>query len=364
MALRDFSSRLSTLVFNDARPLIRPSCASSSALLQKRRNASSTSSNSAPAASAAADIEDLEPSSSLTTPAASEEIIKSFDPVAVSRQRKRQLPASRYNYRSPKYYRGPLHPHQPPPASSPDSRLFTPGPFTLPRLQQTYTSTFAPDILTLTYAHRPPGFSPPPKGERLRSWDGSSPYHKNRPARGPRGGDVLRLLTRPATFRNVPKLTGVTVHTMVAGALEDSAYLHVAGMVVQAITNARVQTHKSKGNVNQWGLREGKHVAVTAELKGEDMYHFVAKVVDVVLPRIKDWRGVKGSSGDSSGNLSFGLTADAMSLFPEIEVNYDMYPPKMIPGCHVTIHTSATNDRDARLLLTSIGIPFYGKQIN
>jgi len=103
---------------------------------------------------------------------------------------------------------------------------------------------------------------------------------------------------------------------------------------------------------------------MTVDLKGEDMYHFLGKCVDVVLPKIKDWRGVKGSSGDSSGNISFGLTNEAVALFPEVEVNYDMYPPKLIPGCHVTIHTSATNDRDARLLLSSIGIPFYGKLVD
>ena len=53
------------------------------------------------------------------------------------------------------------------------------------------------------------------------------------------------------------------------------------------------------------------------------MYHFVSKVVDVVMPRIKDFRGMKGSSGDSSGNLAFGLKEEEVALFPEVEVNYD-----------------------------------------
>ena len=61
-----------------------------------------------------------------------------------------------------------------------------------------------------------------------------------------------------------------------------------------------------------------------AELKGEEMYHFLGKLVDVVLPRIKDWPGIKGSSGDSSGNISFGLVSENVAMFPEIEVNYDM----------------------------------------
>ncbi len=125
------------------------------------------------------------------------------------------------------------------------------------------------------------------------------------------------------TFRNVPQLEKVTVHTMVKWAMEDSAHLHVAGMIVQAITNVRVKTHKARKSVAQWGIREGRHISVTAELRGEDMYHFVGKVVDVVLPRIKDYQGVKGSSGDGSGNISFGFDKECVSGFPEVEVNYD-----------------------------------------
>ncbi|KAI4737768.1 DUF803-domain-containing protein [Aureobasidium sp. EXF-12298] len=287
-----------------------------------------------------------------------------YDPVGRASKRNRQLPASRYKFRPPKYYRGPLHPHQPPPSSDPASRVFVPGPFSAPRLEQTYQSTFESDLMTLAYTHFPPGYKAPAKSPRLRPWEGASPYYKNRPLRGPRGSDVLRLLRKPITFRNVPKLEKITVHTMVKGALDDSAHLHVAGMVMQAISNVRVTTHKTRKNVAGFGLRAGQYVSVTAELRGEDMQHFLAKVIDIVMPKIKEWKGVKGSSGDSSGNLTFGFTPEETALFPEVEVNYDMYPPKMIPGFHVTVHTTATNDRDGRLLLSALGIPFYGKQIN
>lgn len=218
--------------------------------------------------------------------------------------------------------------------------------------------------MTLAYTHFPPGYRAPQKAARLRAWDGPSPYYKGRPLRGPRGADVLRLLRKPITFRNIPQLEKVTVHTMVSEAVGDSAHLHVAGMVVQAITNVRVTAHKTRKSVAGFGTRANQYLSVSAELKGEDMHHFLSKCIDVVMPRIKEWKGVKGSSGDSSGNLAFGLTKEDVAMFPEIEVNYDSYPPKMIPGCHVIVHTTATNDRDARLLLSSIGIPFYGKRIN
>lgn len=178
--------------------------------------------------------------------------------------------------------------------------------------------------MTLTYTHIPPGYRPPPRPPRLRIWDDSSPYHKNRPPRGPRGGDVLRLLKRPTTFRNVPRLERVTVHIMVSAAKDSSAPLHAAGMVLQAVTSVRATPYLSKKNVPDFGLREGKYIAVKSELRNEDMYHFLSRCVDIVLPRIKDWPGVKGSSGDSSGNITFGLTPEAVKFFPEIEVNYDM----------------------------------------
>ncbi|KAH8633802.1 hypothetical protein IG631_12437 [Alternaria alternata] len=148
---------------------------------------------------------------------------------------------------------------------------------------------------------------------------------------------------------------------MVPEAQENSGNLHVAGMILQAISNVRATSHKAKHNVVGWGLRAGRYVSVTAKMEREDAEHFLAKLIDVVLPRIKEWKGVPGSSGDGHGNMSFGLTPDQLALFPEIEVNYDAYPPKMIPGCHITIQTDATNNKDARLLLQAIGIPFYGK---
>jgi large subunit ribosomal protein L5 len=199
-----------------------------------------------------------------------------------------------------------------------------PGPFSSPRVEHAYHNIIAPDILTLCYQHNPPGYRPPPKAPRLRGWDDSSPYHANRQLRGPRGGDVLRLLRKPITFRNVPMIEKITVHTFVKQVLQHgSGPLHVAGMVLQAITNVRVRTFKSRTGVSAWGLLPGKSIAATATLKGEDMYHFLGKVVNVVLPRIKDWPGVAATSGDGSGNLSFGLGVDVVGAFPEVEINFD-----------------------------------------
>jgi large subunit ribosomal protein L5 len=175
--------------------------------------------------------------------------------------------------------------------------------------------------MTLTYTHLPPGVERTKRNikQRLREWDDSSPYHKNRPLRGPRGGDTLRLLNKPRNFQNVPKLTGITVHSMVKGALNDSGYLACAGMVIQSITGVRVTVCKAKKSVAPFDLRAGRAIAVKAHMKGPLAWRFMANLIDVVMPRIKEYSGVKGSSGDSSGNISLGFRPEQVMLFPEIE---------------------------------------------
>ena len=201
-----------------------------------------------------------------------------------------------------------------------------PGPFTLPRLEQTYNDVLASDLLTMCYNHIPEGGKTAPVEQRLRSWEGDNPFYENRPLRAPRGSTGLLPMHKPINFRNIPKLERITVHSMAkeASASKDSSWLHVAGMAVQAITGKRVETHASKISVQGWNLRPGRYISVTAEMRGEDMYHFLSKLVEMVLPRMKDWHGVAGTSGDSTGNISFGLKPHELSLFPEIEVNYDM----------------------------------------
>ncbi|KAL8636475.1 MAG: hypothetical protein Q9228_006130 [Teloschistes exilis] len=132
-------------------------------------------------------------------------------------------------------------------------------------------------------------------------------------------------MRRPITFRNIPQLEKIVVHHVIRDpSKRDSSYLHVAGMVLQAITNVRAEIAKAKHDVSTFGIRKDQTaMAVKAELRGENMYCFLSKVVDVVMPRIKEYKGVSGGSGDGSGNLAFGLQSSAVGAFPEVEVNYD-----------------------------------------
>ena len=94
--------------------------------------------------------------------------------------------------------------------------------------------------------------------------------------------------------------------------------------MLQSITNVRARVHRARESISAFGLRKGRAVSVSCELRGEDMYCFLGKLVDVVMPKIKEYRGVSGRSGDGSGNLGMGFAAEAVAGFPEIEVNYDM----------------------------------------
>lgn len=94
-------------------------------------------------------------------------------------------------------------------------------------------------------------------------------------------------------------------------------------MVLQAITNVRCTVHNARQSIASFKLRKGKAAAVGCELTGEDAWHFLNKVVELVMPRIKDYKGISGGSGDGSGNLAFGFGKEIVGMFPEVEVNYD-----------------------------------------
>ncbi|KJZ74191.1 hypothetical protein HIM_06422 [Hirsutella minnesotensis 3608] len=322
------------------------------------RRWASTNANSSPS------LADLESTTAFTAPEPDQNIRQAFDAARSPEKGAQKLPGNRYQYHPPKYYRGPLHPIQMPPSSDPTARDFVPGPLNFPRLKHTYDSTIAPDLMTLSYAHIPPGSAPSESQKgTLRQWDDSSPYHKNRPSRGPRGGGSSRLgiLERKITWNNIPEIEAVTVNCFSPGASGNKEYLHVALAALQAITGRHPEVSTIKRGTAQWHTRAGDKAGARVTLRGPQAYEFVDKLVTLVLPKIKDWPGVKGSTGDDAGNLALGMEPSWMAYFPEIEFNYDMYPPKLMPGCHIFIHTTATSDRQARLLLQALGFPFYGK---
>lgn len=169
-----------------------------------------------------------------------------------------------------------------------------PGPFNFPRLKQTFQSTVASDIMTLAYKHVPPGTPAKPTPQRLRSWDDSSPYHKNRGLRGPRGSPVLPLLERDITFTNIPEIKEIAIDCYAPAGIKDPYYLIVARSVLLALTGTMPEITKTKSNVVQWGVRAGDRGGVKTTLYGNAAYEFFDRCVHMVFPRIKDWQGIRG----------------------------------------------------------------------
>jgi len=136
--------------------------------------------------------------------------------------------------------------------------------------------------------------------------------------------------------------------------------LVVARMVLQAITGTTPTGTKSKSDVSQWKIKKGDWAGYKATMYGDRAYDFLDRCIHHVLPKIKEWKGVKGTSGDGAGNISFGLDPWDVELFPEVEVNHAAYPPKTVPGLKIFVKTTAKSNRHARLLLQGMGLPFYG----
>ncbi|KAL0943944.1 mitochondrial 54S ribosomal protein uL5m [Colletotrichum truncatum] len=312
------------------------------------------------AGKATPDLADLEPSS-FKVPGPDDATVKAFNTAKRVSDRPQQLPGNRYQYHPPKFDRGPLHPIQSPASTDPTARDFVPGPFNLPRLRQTYESTVAADLLTMTYLHKPPGTPDRPVRERLREWDDSSPYNINRPRRGPRGGSKLDLLEKNIDWRNIPQIKAVSLHAFMPINSKTPGTLNVARSVLQSISGNSTEITKIKTNVVQWKIREGDKAGVKTTIYGNQAHEFLDKLITLVLPKIKDWPGVDASTGDGNGNLAIGLKPDDLAWFPELQINYDMYPARLLPGCHIYIQTTATSNRQARLLLQALGLPFYGK---
>jgi len=148
--------------------------------------------------------------------------------------------------------------------------------------------------MTLTYTHVPPGTPKKETPERLRSWDGSSPYHKNRALRGPRGNPVLPLIERDITFNNIPELKEITLASYQPAGIKDPDHLLVARSVLLALTGTTPEITKTKSNVVQWGIKEGDRAGIKTTVYGNAAYEFLDRCVNLVFPRIKDWDGIRG----------------------------------------------------------------------
>ncbi|KAI8872261.1 ribosomal protein L5 [Ramicandelaber brevisporus] len=254
----------------------------------------------------------------------------------------------------------------------------------LQRLREHYNSTLLDDYMLLIYQHplaarmQSDGTLGPVnyKSQRVRRnmtyedlcelkererlavvEKGSTPPNPKRPHPTQRIPKPFEDPSDVATFEGVPRITRLTVHTTIPREAIDNKYNMLSAiMAIQCITGVRPTVIKSKNDSARIKLRKGMPIGCKVDLEGDDMFVFLDKIIEVVMPRIKEWSAPPTSTGDGYGNIHFGFGPSVMGLFPEIEGVYDNIP-KQVPF-DVVVHTNVMRDSEARLLLSGMGFPF------
>lgn len=244
-----------------------------------------------------------------------------------------------------------------PPASG--SRLFTTSTAQgyQARLYQHYQNTLRDDLMILQY--QPPAVreqQDKAEEERLQALKekaGGTPPNPNRKHKKIRSA---RPKVPYYNAHNSPKIEAVTVHIRCKEALQNKHHLLSALMALQIITGKQAEVVKAKNDAATWKLRKGMPIAAKVALSGDQMYEFLDKLIQVVLPRMKEYGGLRMDNGDGMGNFSLGFDYSVIGLFPEMEMVYDQFP--LVPGFMVNIKTSAVRNPPGRLLLSGFNLPF------
>ena len=171
--------------------------------------------------------------------------------------------------------------------------------------------------------------------------------------------DVVPALKEKFGYKNdhkVPKLVKVVLNMGVGEASHNSKIADTIEAQLTKIAGQKAVVTKAKKSIASYKLREGMPVGAMATLRGERMYDFLQKLICVVLPRIRDFRGISAKSFDGRGNYTLGLKEQA--LFPEI--TYEEVD--LVKGMNVSVITTAETDEEARELLRLLGMPFKGSK--
>lgn len=246
------------------------------------------------------------------------------------------------------------------------------GPTHPSRLLSHIQNSVEHDLVYLHYRHTPS--TPLPSGHQP---DPSDPYEINRKPRPLKGNRPLRPAAPPSDAEHVTRLERVVLHSMVKEAINQKNALWPAAMQLKALagesyhagghlSSGGVQFIKSSSGVAEFKIRQGLQIAAQVELRGEKMYEFLGTLVDFVIPRLRDFRGIplppasasSTSASATSGVVSMGLPPTAIGLFPQIEVNVDAYPKTH--GMHIHFITNARGQgaqSRAQTLLSSL-LPF------
>ena len=154
------------------------------------------------------------------------------------------------------------------------------------------------------------------------------------------------------TVMLVPKIDKIVINMGVGDALQNSKLLEAAMNDLEQITGLKPVPTKAKKSISSFKLREGQVIGCKVTLRGEKMYNFLDKLINVVLPRVRDFRGLSPKSFDGRGNYTIGLKEQL--IFPEI--NYDEIVK--LRGMDIVFVTTAETNEEALELLSGFGMPF------
>lgn len=155
-----------------------------------------------------------------------------------------------------------------------------------------------------------------------------------------------------STVMEAPKVTKVIVNMGVGEAIQNPKTLEAAVADMTRITGRKPYIARAKKSISNFKLRQGVAIGCAVTLRRDGMYEFLDRLINIAIPRIRDFRGVNPHSFDGRGNYNLGIKEQL--IFPEID--YDKVDK--VRGMNVTIVTSASTDDEARELLTEMGMPF------
>ena len=171
--------------------------------------------------------------------------------------------------------------------------------------------------------------------------------------------EIVPALQKEFNFKNamqMPQLDKIVLNMGLGDAVADSKVVKGAVAEMEAISGQKAMVTRARQSIAGFKLREGMPIGCKVTLRGERMYEFLDRLINIAMPRIRDFRGMSAKSFDRQGNYNFGLTEQI--IFPEI--NYDKVDK--VRGMNITIATTAANDDEARALLTAFNFPFKKSQ--
>ena len=167
--------------------------------------------------------------------------------------------------------------------------------------------------------------------------------------------EIVEAMTKKFGYKNVmevPKLEKIVVNMGVGEAKENQKILESAAKDMEEITGQKAVITRARNSVANFKIREGMGIGCKTTLRGEKMYEFADRLINLALPRVRDFRGVNPDSFDGRGNYALGIKEQI--IFPEIE--YDKVDK--VRGMDIIFVTTAKTDEEARELLRFFGMPF------